>query len=417
MNKEYLLNYQKKEYEDINRFYKKVRNGNFSINDTYPPRKRFRKLRDPVGTNAYHESIWPQIPLFGSLVVCLHPVREDQFQKFFGFSVDDLDKLIDFCKDTGKIQFAIGAPATNFEGLEYLDAVFEELNPPGIAPIPLDVYGSREEIKECVIEFYTLADINFKRKIYEWGTSEGFSIGKLNKAYEDYCVDYIVLKLLGFNDEIEIIKDLLISNPLEVVNYFNLYATLIVNPKIMSFRAIENFGLDELKGLLIKSDQNNIKEYKLPCEIGNFIINKLTAYPEGFEACKDVIGKYDQEDLYLLMDSLNTGVKLNNADLINKTKQDISEIIDNIWDDANIKSKKFFTKMTLSMGIAIIGELAGKIISPGLGILASLGFNLVDELISEKSESISTKITKLFIPNHLCVVYDFKNKYNIPENA
>jgi len=413
MNREFLLNYQANERELFKDFFTKVRNGNFGPDDSYPPKNRFKKILDPVATNAYYESIWSQIPLYGSLVICLHPVREDIFAQHFGFNIEDIDNLIDFSKDTGKVQFAIGAPATNFEGLDFLNPIFEELNPPAMVPIPIDSYSSINQVKEDIVEFYTIANIYFKDILNEWGNSQGFSIEQLNKAYEDYCFDYIALKSLGYTEIVEQLEEMLLDDPYEAVDYFNLYATLIVNPKTRAFKAIENFGINELKNHLIKSKEKTFEKHKIPCEVGKFILNKLTYYPESFEACKDVIGRYKQEDLYNLMESLDSGVKSNNLDLIKNNVSEINTVLDNIWNDFTIKNKLFSTKFGISFGLAVVGNMAGGLPGLGGGLLVGLGLNVVDKYVSIKSDSVSEKIVKHFSSNHLCAIFDFKKKYDV----
>lgn len=253
MNRDYLIDYQERETELIRDFYKKVLEGRFGPNDSYPPSDRFVKLKSPVATSAPFESIWPQIPLFGSLVICLQPCREDLFFSNFGFEIEDIDRLVDFAKDTGKIQFALGSPATTFQGLDYLDPIFKELNPPGMAPIPLDTLTSRDKIKKYMIEFYTIAEINFKKTIYEFASFQSASLETMNKIMEDYLFDYIVLKSLGYEKVIEKIEEYMLYEPDEAAKLFNIYAYYIIDPKTNTFKAINNYGLEEFRKLDFKS--------------------------------------------------------------------------------------------------------------------------------------------------------------------
>ncbi len=67
MDKEYLENYHAKEKEEMDKFLINIYEQR--LNSSYPDRDRFHKLKEPVGKAFLpFESIWPQIPLFGSLI-------------------------------------------------------------------------------------------------------------------------------------------------------------------------------------------------------------------------------------------------------------------------------------------------------------------------------------------------------------
>ncbi len=58
--------------------------------------------------------------------------------------------------------------------------------------------------------------------------------------------------------------------------------------------------------------------------------------PESFDACKAVIERYDQEDLYKISASLHESVIKQDPDLVYKNNIELSEILDNVWSDTRL---------------------------------------------------------------------------------
>ena len=74
MNRDFLQDYERKEFEQIRVFEKKIMEGGFGQDEIYPPKQRFVKLQEPLArcTGVFGE-IWPLIPLYGSLVIGIVP--------------------------------------------------------------------------------------------------------------------------------------------------------------------------------------------------------------------------------------------------------------------------------------------------------------------------------------------------------
>jgi len=112
MDREYLKDYEQKEKAEFERLVKKkIKNDTFSFEkDKYPPDERFVNLQDPVAVAsleaAHIGNLWAQIPLCGSLVVFLPAFPQSLFEESL-FKVSEIPKIIDFVKETGRLQVAL----------------------------------------------------------------------------------------------------------------------------------------------------------------------------------------------------------------------------------------------------------------------------------------------------------------------
>ena len=103
MDREYLTDYEKRELEAHEEFRKMLIDDKFGIEDIFPPENRFIKLSKPIAWY-FEGDFWPQIPISGSTIQMLFPVKMKYFKKTHGYEYSDIDRIIDFIKETGKIQ-------------------------------------------------------------------------------------------------------------------------------------------------------------------------------------------------------------------------------------------------------------------------------------------------------------------------
>lgn len=94
----------------------------------YPPDERFPKLQKPIA-NAEKTNIWAQVPFSGSLIVGFLPCLKPDFERFY-FKVSEIPKVLDFIKDTGRLQIALAAEPPAFEGLDHYDLFLKSWNLP-----------------------------------------------------------------------------------------------------------------------------------------------------------------------------------------------------------------------------------------------------------------------------------------------
>lgn len=128
MKKDYLDNYEAKERSEFHRFAKMVKDGALEPDiECYPSKDRFFNIQKPIAVASTdcmkNENIWAQVPFCGSLVLTLPSFPPKMFEEFF-FKISDIPKILEFVKDTGKIQIALQNFPKCYEGLDYFDPFF-----------------------------------------------------------------------------------------------------------------------------------------------------------------------------------------------------------------------------------------------------------------------------------------------------
>lgn len=423
---EFLEDYEEKEKENIEKFLIKLKKGGkLSEGAMYPPPERFLGLKEPIAKyNPYLGSIWGVAPFYGSTIVSLQPVKSKKqfdaiYSKTCGFTSANIEEIVDFVKETGKIQFVLGDTPTHFKYFEFLMPLLEQLNPPSEWAIPVEFFLEEQTYKKYAIEYGTLIEFGF-RSLVDKDVSSHFSMDK-SSAHKYYADLYAFIKTFvgeGIGDEL---GTLMILYPPIALHIFGLLEWLIVSPARSTLKAIrtlkvEGMGtLDEIKKTPNVKIAFSIPIPKLPIpsyDVGKFILSKIILYPETFDGCKEVIYHYEENDLYKTLEALNEGVNKGKTGIIDNQVVELSAILNNIWEDADkIRFKSEGINIGVSTSIGLIGELASEL--SGIGILATLGFQVADKIVGLKSDSISEKITKFISPNYLATIYDFKKTYNI----
>ncbi len=412
---EFLQDYEKHEEENINKYISRLDQGKITQNEKYPPKDRFIKLKEPVADP--YTNIWGIVPFYGSTLVKLIP--KDNKQEFdvghewLGFNSRKIDEMIDFQKETGKIQFTLTTPPTYYKNLDFLEPLFNELKPPIIQYDSVSAVGYELD-KKYKIEFETLAQHGFN--YFVKCVTESF--GNTNPAYtlaklEDYSSRYSVLKANGYEELADEIGTLMIIEPEKALLYLILFGFLIANPQKSLLKPICNYNKNFMENVNEFGRSYGIEiNHDIPYEIGKFLLNKIVFYPETIDGCKKIVQEHDHHELYKVLGALNKGVGKKNIDIIDDKKNNMSEILDNIWNDSNkIKRKSDGIRYAVPLSVGLIGGLAEGM--PGLGIMAGLGLSACDTIWGIQSGSASEKIAKYVSPNHLVSIYDFKNKHSL----
>ena len=408
MKKEYLENKTEKELENYNNYVKKLLEGKTDC--LYPyPYSRFEKLNSPI-TNVENrcfdydkERIWSQIPFSGTTLMPLINISKERFLEMHGFEISDIPDLIKLSKETGKVQFFLTSYPTNYEGLDHLDPIFEELDPPLMTGFPFrEMYG-KKIIYSWETEFDTLGKISY----YRWAREHSAQSDNFHRASMQAMMNaYVELRAIGLDELTEEISNKLLDDPL-LGESILAQAAHIVKPIFDISPTGRNWSLKRMQEFSIKSKKpSNIHLL----EIGSKLMTKLTPKPTNYEACVAVIHQYKENDLYKLLESMQRGVKERNRYSVIENLKEIEETIDNIWNDTNrFTAAKKTVKAGLSITVGLVGGIGTSLIGAGyVGLLAGLGIHVADSFFFE---GLSEKIIKNLNKDYLVNVYDFQQKY------
>jgi hypothetical protein len=421
MNREYLMDYELKEKEELERLLlRKLENGTFSLErDKYPTKERFFKFAEPVAvfTPLLTETnrIWATIPFSGSLVVEIAPVTKSEFEETY-FEASMIPEVIDFIKETGRLQVALNFPATSYEGLDYLDPFFTELRPPYLTLAPVTVLGNQKDIGKASEVFSTLASIRYVDYLRTSSRSRTLFLEMLNRD----MYTYVCLKL-GNHALVEYIENLLVDCPRLAELAIGICKNFVTDPAREVFSGLTNYSREAVNLSRVLPEDERPKEIRFPYEIGKFLMeNKLTFAPYGLEACKDIIYHYEAYDLQKVQNALNDGIVQNRPDIASKSAKDLLEILDNVWNDKTIPKRIKNIEIGVPVSIAAIGGIVAGL--SGLvagGFLSELGFRVIEKatekyaekLFGVRGEGLAERIGKMRSKSYQINIYDFKKKY------
>jgi len=73
--------------------------------------------------------IWPLAAFSGSTIVPLMPIDKEHFESFHNFRISEIEQLVSYIEDTGKIQFVLVRKPTDYYKLDFLEPIFKRLRP------------------------------------------------------------------------------------------------------------------------------------------------------------------------------------------------------------------------------------------------------------------------------------------------
>lgn len=438
--KEFLEDYEAREKEEGKKFDKRLNEGKLSEEDSFPPSERFIKSKHPfalyssnigsfrhyVGSCSPIEgSVWGVIPFYGSTVVKLVATKDkrtfdEEYKTHIGFTSTQIEEIISFIKETGRLQFVLSDVPTKYKNLDFLEPVFKEIKPPVGRRLTAAHLVGIKNFSRYNIEYETLAGFGLTRIIVE-GIKEICGSIRMDSieryTYDQTYLDtYIIVKHFIGEEIGEELGTLMILNPEEAENILSAVARLVTIPLCDHLKSIPTYGIEELVDSYESLERINtaVPTFRqvIPYDIGKFFLRKMVHYPETLDGCMEIIQKYDDYELYTVLAALNEGVKKKKIDIANEKRNNLSETLDNIWEDTNeINFKSAGINIGVSASFGLIGELASEL--SGSGILAMLGFQVADKIAGLKMDSISEKIAKFISPNYLITMYDFKKRHNI----
>ncbi len=280
-----------------------------------------------------------------------------------------------------------------------------------------------KEFDDAFIEFDTLANISFYKYVEQASRSPNvkryYGPGvDVNKRVRLVAYTFASLEILGYHELKEYISCALTEQPILALRLLETLSVLIVDPRSNPFDAIHNVTRRELESTLVDLPKKVAADSGLDlrppiCEIGKFLMNKLAPYPTSFEACREMCDSYKHYDLHQVMLALQQAVKTEDYSGIRSESKQLSDILDNIWDDTKkIIKRANLIRAGIPLSIALLGEVAAGPIGASVGgLLAKLGYDTVEKVIEIKTDSLSEKIAKYSVPNYLVNIFDFKKKY------
>jgi hypothetical protein len=413
----FLQEYEKEDEEAYERFSRRFQEGKSA---TFPPLSKFRKIGRPIAMRAIDSSIWAQIPLFRSLIVPVYPVSKNDFAEVHGFDVKDLDRLIDLCKDTGRIQLVLASNASNYAGLDYLDDMFSELKPIALRSLPLRYSSGDETVRQWATEFTKLAASDFWQVIGESLLDSGFTRYSVRQRFGDLRAAYVLLNDLGYRKAAGTIRDNIKDYPEIAEQMLYFYNHFLVKALTDPLGTVHCDSLEYLS-LMAEVDVEGIlakRKLEFPCEIGTFLTKKLTLFPESFQSCLDVMERYDTEGVSELVGALSNAVLTSSEDITNTKLSALNQVLDNTWKEAKELSLRIKgVSSAISIGLGMIGGLAGEsaggAVGGSLGLLAGLGFKVLDDKLELLSEGIAHRLARKTVSKSVSAVFDFQRKHSL----
>lgn len=413
MLKEFLQAYHAREEELRVEFNRKYKQGEFGPNDIFPPRERFYKLREPYGVTFPGMEIWPEVPLYGSLIITLFPVQDSKFESNHGFDPRFIDQLIDLCKDTGRIQFVLGSDPLLYESMDYLEPILTELKPPVLRGIRLGANVSEENIKRWGTEFDKLARIKFYKVVESAFSKIGVDAAQeYRRWFTSFGSWYVLLRSMDLGDLVTEIDNALIEDPMRAFVLLGNFGTFFLAPRTDPLKPVRNFPKDAVMDFVKLADRYGVKanDITMPCEIGSFLMENLTYLPMGIEACKDLISHFDHRDYYTVMKAINDAAVRKDANVLGAKSEELKSIFKLVWEDAGgVKTKISVAKFLIPVGLGAVGIIASSFV----GVLGALGFLMSDKAMEAKGESLSEKIVRSLANGSTFTIFDFKRKYGL----
>jgi hypothetical protein len=425
LDTEYLEDYEQRENIEFERFLNGVQEGRLSFqNDKYPPDSCFYELHRPVVDAAIdalselpnRKNIWAQIPLSGSLILPIPALPKTEFEELM-FESSAIPQVIDFVKETGRLQVVLMDNPLSYKNLDYLDPFFKELKPPVSWAIPYTFLGNQEEINKADETFLGLAEIRFLDYIVKGAIDANVPA---NKFVNMLFIGYRRLKL-GHFAIAEEVENLMVDDPAKALALLGVCSTFITEPLNDLRSDVKNYTFEELAKAQILPSAYRPKKIQFPCEIGKFLLRKLTHAAQDMRACYNLMDLYDSYDLGKVQKALNEGIVTNHPDIVVKSAEDVSEILEEIWNDKTIPNRIKNIEIGVPVSIAAVGGMIAGL--PGLfagGFLSELGFKVVEKatekyaekLFSVKGEGLTERLAKLRTKSYQANIYEFKKKYN-----
>jgi hypothetical protein len=283
--------------------------------------------------------LWSQIPFAGTLIIPLSPSKADNFLMEHSFDRNDIDKLIDFSKDTGRVQFVLNSSPRLYENSDHLESVFSELEPP-VLSIPWQLFGGYRDFDVWKQEFQDLITPAYITDLAHRVEEVNETSDYMQSMISYHSGVYSRLKLLKMEDEIDEVKNYINHAPDYTISYLD-YLGFVLEDLFNPMQASTNHNFEELKFYSLQLKHPSLTECMFPVDIGRFIIRKITLNPQSYYGCIEVIQRYEKTDLYSLLESLDKGIREKDKGIREKDKEAVKldlnglgTVLEDIWNDS-----------------------------------------------------------------------------------
>jgi len=230
VKREFLEDYEKQETQEILGFIKSISEGKFSKSQRFPSEHRFKNLHNPVtyrgNTNV---PIWPLVSFSGSTIIPLMPADKETFENLHCFRVDQIDQMVSFAEETGKIQFVLMRKPTDYRRLDFLDPIFERLRPPQFIGIPVDEYASRDVLTKYYQEFSAIANSGFRNYVRK---TSGYASNKhvFDTLMTNLRGNYMLIRAIAASDISKDFEEAFRTNYEKAMEIMNAMDLLVLRP-------------------------------------------------------------------------------------------------------------------------------------------------------------------------------------------
>lgn len=430
MDKGFLTDYSVKQLEEDTKYTELLVESKFEAAREFS-KARIGRLDEPVGRSAQFLSLWPQVPFFGTIIVPLSPFTEPHFKLFHGFGASEIDDLVDFARETNRVAFVLNDVAEEFVGLDFLDPIFTEMKPTMDVVYPPPLLAERmEEYMSYRNEFDTLARINFYKYMDKINQLMSPTLGPSADRSISWATNlmhtYAYLGTMGYKDIKEAIADCIVESPYTAHGMLLSLDHLLISPMTDLYGSIHNITIEQVErwksvagrvgfqqgsgSNLYKSMLREEKGMQFPSDIGRFLMRKLHNYPETLDGCRFVCGLYEQYDLRRIVTSLQQAISEKDYSAIASKAGQLSEALDKVWaDSSKVERNKNAIRAGMTISLGLVGAVASGPIGPFFGgILGGLGFQVAEQILQVKTDSISDKLSKWITPNYLVNIYEFR---------
>jgi hypothetical protein len=417
MDKEFLEDYAQREWDEINRYFQGLSSGKISKSDRFPPNNRFIKINEPVTyLSQINMPLWSVVAFSGSTIIPLYPIEERFFESIYHLKTNQINEIVSFTEETGKIQFILMKDPRDYQGLKFLDPIFQRLRPPKAEGIPPNQFISEKEDKLLFEEYLTLADLGFndffeKEFKYNWNRS------LVDSNRITFSRNYVMAKAFAsatFNQDME---DALVSDFQRFYEIMMALSVFVFDPLFNPLQCTQCLDLEPYREVAEWANREGIqaKNRPFPCELGRLLMEKLMHYPESLEACKQLSAVYKETDVQKLFKAINEGVMLKQPDIIEQRGAELSSVLNNLWKDQSVTKKINGIRFGVPLALGIVGTVSSGLSGSYTGLLSGLGFDALDTLFQLKEESITERIAKAFSSSQQVAIFDFKKRYSIKE--